>query len=58
MKIKKEVKNSIKGIVKQIVEKITEPENTFVVCEASGGYDRPGTKLMTLWYDDASNSCC
>lgn len=45
-KIKKEVKNSINGIVKQIVEKITEPEKTFVVCEASGGYERALVKAL------------
>ena len=39
-KIKKEVKNSTAAIVKQIVSKIDQPGETFVVCEATGGYER------------------
>ena len=45
-KIKKEVKNSIDSIVKQIVKKITDPGMTFVVCEATGGYERALVKAL------------
>lgn len=45
-KIRKEVKNSINNIVKQVVEKITEPGKTFVVCEATGGYERALVKAL------------
>ena len=45
-KIKKEVKNSIKAIVKSIVKKIDLPAQTFVVCEATGGYERALVKAL------------
>lgn len=45
-KIKKEVKNSTASIVKQIVSKIDQPGETFVVCEATGGYERPLVKAI------------
>lgn len=45
-KIRKEVKNSINNIVKQVVVKIKEPGKTFVVCEASGGYERTLVKAL------------
>jgi transposase len=45
-KIKKEVKNSIKAIVKLIVKKIDQPGQTFVVCEATGGYERELVKAL------------
>jgi len=45
-KIKKEVKNSTASIVKHIVKKIAEPGETFVVCEATGGYERTLVKAM------------
>ena len=45
-KIKKEVKNSIKSIVQYIVKKIDQPAQTFVVCEATGGYERALVKAM------------
>ena len=45
-KMKKEVKNSIKPIVKYIVKKIDQPGQTLVVCEATGGYERPLVKSL------------
>ncbi len=45
-KIKKEVNNSIKSIIKHIVRKIDQPEQTFVVCEATGGYERTLVKAL------------
>ena len=45
-KIKKEVKNSTASIVKYIVKKIAEPGEAFVVCEATGGYERTLAKAM------------
>ena len=45
-KIKKEVKNSTAAIVKQIVSKIDQPGETFVVCEATGGYERTLVKAI------------
>ena len=45
-KIKKEVKNSTASIVKQIVRKIDQPGETFVVCEATGGYERRLVKAI------------
>ncbi|MEJ7595227.1 MAG: transposase [Planctomycetaceae bacterium] len=45
-KIKKEVKNSTASIVKYIVKKFAEPGETFVVCEATGGYERTLVKAM------------
>lgn len=45
-KIQKEVKNSTASIVKNIVKKIAEPGETFVVCEATGGYERTLVKAM------------
>ena len=45
-KIQKEVKNSTTSIVKYIVKNIAEPGETFVVCEATGGYERTLVKAM------------
>lgn len=45
-KIKKGVKNSTASIVKYVVKKIAEPGKTFVVCEATGGYERTLVKAM------------
>jgi len=45
-KIKKEVKNSTASIVECIVKKIAKPGETFVVCEATGGYERTLVKAM------------
>lgn len=45
-KIKKEVNNSTKSIIKHIVRKIHQPEQTFVVCEATGGYERTLVKAL------------
>jgi len=45
-KIKKEVKNLTASIVKCIVKKIAKPGETFVVCEATGGYERTLVKAM------------
>ena len=45
-KIKKEVKNSTASIVKYIVKKIAKPGEAFVVCEATGGYERTLVKAM------------
>jgi transposase len=45
-KIKKEVKNATASIVKQIVRKIDQPGETFVVCEATGGYERPLVRAL------------
>jgi transposase len=45
-KIKKEVKNSIQAIVTHIVKKIDQPDQTFVVCEATGGYERALVKAL------------
>jgi transposase len=45
-RIKKEVKNSTASIVKQIVSRIDQPGETFVVCEATGGYERPLVKAI------------
>jgi len=44
--IKKEVKNSTASIVKHIVKKMAEPGEAFVVCEATGGYERTLVKAM------------
>lgn len=53
-KIKKEVKNSTASIVKQIVSKIDQPGETFVVCEATGGYERTLVKAI----QDAGIAVC
>lgn len=45
-KIKKEVKNSAAAIMKYIVKKLAEPGKVFVVCEATGGYERTLVKTM------------
>lgn len=45
-KIKKEVKNTKDTVVKQIVAKVAEPGKTFVVCEATGGYERVLVKTL------------
>jgi transposase len=45
-KLKKEVKNSIQAIVTHIVKKIDQPDQTFVVCEATGGYERALVKAL------------
>lgn len=45
-KIKKEVKNSTASIVKHLVQKIDQPGETFVVCEATGGYERTLVKAI------------
>lgn len=45
-KIKREVKNSTASIVKHFVKKISSPEETFVVCEATGGYERTLVKAL------------
>ena len=45
-KIKKEVKNSTASIVKYVVKKLAEPGEAFVVCEATGGYERTLVKAM------------
>ena len=45
-KISKEVKNSTASVVKHIVNKIKSPGNTFVVCEATGGYERTLVKTL------------
>lgn len=40
------VTNSTAAIVKHIVERIDRPGETFVVCEATGGYERPLVKAL------------
>lgn len=45
-KLKKEVQNSTESIVKHLVQKIDRPAETFVVCEATGGYERTLVKAM------------
>jgi transposase len=45
-KIKKEIKNSTTSIVKHLVNKIGCPAETFVVCEATGGYERTLVNAM------------
>ena len=45
-KIKKEIKNSTTSIVKHLVKKIVCPAETFVVCEATGGYERTLVNAM------------
>ena len=45
-KLKKEVQNSTESIVKHLVRKIDRPAETFVVCEATGGYERTLVKAM------------
>jgi len=45
-KIKKEVKNSIKSIIRYVVKKIDQPDQTLVVCEATGGYERALVKAL------------
>jgi transposase len=45
-KIRKQVKNSTASIVKHLVSKIDQPTETFVVCEATGGYERPLVKAV------------
>jgi transposase len=45
-KIRKEIPNSNACIVKQLIEKIGQPDKTFVVCEATGGYERPLVKAV------------
>jgi transposase len=45
-KISKEVKNSTASVVKHIVKKIKKPSETFVVCEATGGYERTLVKAL------------
>jgi hypothetical protein len=39
-KIRKEIQNSTTSVVKHIVKKIKTPGEAFVVCEATGGYER------------------
>ena len=45
-KLKKEVLNSTESIVKHLIKKIDRPAETFVVCEATGGYERTLVKAM------------
>jgi transposase len=45
-KIKKEIQNTNDCIVKHLVSKIDQPDKTFVVCEATGGYERPLVQAM------------
>ena len=44
--IKKVVKNSTAAIVKHIIRKIKNPGEVFVVCEATGGYERTLVKAL------------
>lgn len=44
--LKREVRNSTAAIIKHIVNRIDCPGQTFVVCEASGGYERPLVKAL------------
>lgn len=45
-KIKKEIQNTNDCIVKSLVSKIDQPDKTFVVCEATGGYERTLVRAM------------
>lgn len=45
-KLRKEVNNSTAAVVKYIVNKIESPDKTFVVCEATGGYERTLVKAL------------
>lgn len=45
-KLRKEVKNSTTSVVKHIVKKINSPNETFVVCEATGAYERTLVKAL------------
>jgi len=45
-KLKCQVQNRTTSIVKHIVSRIDQPEQTFVVCEATGGYERPLVKAL------------
>lgn len=45
-KLKSEVKNSTASVVKHIAKKISSPDETFVVCEATGGYERTLVKAL------------
>jgi transposase len=53
-KIKKEIQNTNACIVKHLVSKIDQPDKTFVVCEATGGYERPLVKAI----QDAGIAIC
>lgn len=44
--IKKIVKNSTAAIVKHFIKKIKNPSEVFVVCEATGGYERTLVKAL------------
>ncbi len=43
---KKEVLNTTASIQKHVISKIQNPEETFVVCEATGGYERTLVKAL------------
>jgi transposase len=45
-KLKKEVQNSTESIVKHLVRRIDRPAEAFVVCEATGGYERLLVKAL------------
>lgn len=45
-KIKKVLKNSTAAIVKHFIKKIENPGEVFVVCEATGGYERTLVKAL------------
>jgi transposase len=45
-KISKEVRNSTTSVVKHMVRKIKSPGETFVVCEATGAYERTLVKAL------------
>jgi transposase len=45
-KIRKEIQNSTTSVVKHIVKKIKTPGEAFVVCEATGGYERTLVKAL------------
>jgi transposase len=45
-KIRKEIQNSTTSVVKHIVKKIKTPSEAFVVCEATGGYERTLVKAL------------
>lgn len=44
--IPKEIPNSTQAILKDIVSHITAPDEAFVVCEATGGYERALVKAL------------
>ena len=45
-KIKKEIPNSTASIVKHVIDKVENPSEAFVVCEATGGYERTLVKAL------------